>query len=51
MPRCRAFAVEGIAARVSDAPAPDGVPTLAFGDDAGLLETVVRLAGLRRAPG
>lgn len=38
--------IEGIAARVSDAPVPDGVPTVRFGDDDGLLETVLRLAGL-----
>jgi molybdopterin-guanine dinucleotide biosynthesis protein MobB len=44
-------AVGGIAGRVSDAPPADRVPTVGFGDDGALLELVLRLAGLRRAPG
>ena len=43
-------AVEGIDARVTNLPSSDGVPVLPFGDDDRLLETVLRLAGLRRAP-
>jgi molybdopterin-guanine dinucleotide biosynthesis protein MobB len=41
--------VAGAAARVSDAPAPDDLPTCRFEDRDGIVEAVLRVAGLRRA--
>ncbi len=43
--------VEGAAARVSDAPAPDATPTLRFEDREGIVALVLRLAGLGPAGG
>jgi molybdopterin-guanine dinucleotide biosynthesis protein MobB len=43
--------VEGAAARVSDAPAEDSLPTFAFGDLDGITIQVLRLAGLTRDAG
>ncbi len=41
--------VAGAAARVSDSPSPDDLPTYRFEDREGILEAVLRVAGLRRA--
>ena len=41
--------IEGALARVSDRPAGDDVPTHAFEDVQGIVETVLRLAGLDRS--
>jgi molybdopterin-guanine dinucleotide biosynthesis protein MobB len=43
--------VAGAAARVSDGPAGDALPTHAFEDREGILRTVLRLAGLERRAG
>jgi len=40
--------IEGVSARICDEPVSDGTPTLAFDDYAGIIATVLRLAGLNR---
>jgi molybdopterin-guanine dinucleotide biosynthesis protein MobB len=42
--------IEGVLARVSDQPAGDPLPTHTFSDIQGIVRTVLRLAGLDRAP-
>ncbi len=43
--------IDGVAARISDEPGSDGVPTLAFDDYEGIIAAVLRLSGLdRRGP-
>jgi molybdopterin-guanine dinucleotide biosynthesis protein MobB len=40
--------LDGVSARISDEPVPDGIPTLAFDDYEGIIATILRLAGLDR---